>query len=95
MIRPEQNYASYFSTTDTLPVKSFDLVQRSAVRSTRLTEDPNGVQRQIHSDEELRPGQLNVHRLWRNMRRAKTCVGAFPWLSPLIGRAVSHFEYHA
>ena len=80
-----------------LPVKSFDLVHRSVVRSTRLTENTNGVQKRMHSDEEYRPGQLSVHQLQRNiaiMRRAKTSFGAFPWLSPLIGRAGFHFEYH-
>ncbi len=63
MISSEQAYASYFITTTTLPVNSFDLVHRSAVKSTRLTEDTSGVQKKMHSDEELRPGQFSVHQL--------------------------------
>ena len=63
MIWSEQAYASSCMTTITLPVNSFDLVHRSAVRSTRLTEDTNVVQKNMQSDEELRPGQLSVHQL--------------------------------
>lgn len=56
MISSEQAYASYFITTTTLPVNSFDLVHRSVVRSTRLIEDTNGMHKKMHSDEERRPG---------------------------------------